>query len=117
MADGDAGSRDERSRSGYVPTSPAMSLDESEEVPSLPLELSRPPPLPPAITGEPNSFCVCSFTLSLNRHLVWLSRMLMQDRVINKHFLSIRTDPQRGDRNPRIEASGADGKAEPTLRQ
>ena len=53
IADGDAGSLDERSRSGYIPTSPAMSESHSEETPVLPLELRR-PPLPPFSPAQGN---------------------------------------------------------------
>ena len=62
MAEGDAGSRDERSRSGYVPTSPAVSESPAEELPMVPLDLRRPPAPPSShaqgsVTG-PSPFSV-----------------------------------------------------------
>ena len=51
MAD-DESSRGDRSRSGYIPTSPAMSSSPALELPVVPLEL-RAPNVPPMLTGGP----------------------------------------------------------------
>ena len=50
MAD-DEGSRGDRSRSGYVPTSPAMSSSPALELPVVPLEL-RVPNVPPMLSAQ-----------------------------------------------------------------
>ena len=53
MADGENRSRDDRSRSGYVPTSPAMSSSPAEDLPIVPLDLRR-PPVPPSSIAQGN---------------------------------------------------------------
>lgn len=53
MADGEDRSRDDRPRSGYVPTSPAMSSSLPEELPLSPLDL-RGPPEPPSSIAQGN---------------------------------------------------------------
>ena len=50
MADDD-GSRGDRSRSGYVPTSPAMSSSPAADLPVVPLEL-RVPIAPPTFSAQ-----------------------------------------------------------------
>ena len=55
MAD-DEGSRGDRSRSGYVPTSPAMSSSPALELPVVPLHL-RGPIEPPMFSVQGGTWC------------------------------------------------------------